>query len=318
MRILVTGGTGFLGKPLVQRLVQEHEVKVLCRNPHPIAGATVVEGDVLDPRTLGPAMEGCHAVVHGAGMVSHRMEDAERVSRVNLQGTENALAAARTTGVRFFLHISTSGTLAISRDTRLATEDSNPPTDLIYRWHYYRSKYFAEKAVFEQKGALRVASINPSLLLGPGDTQGTSVKAVQVFLEGRLPGVPPGGLSFVDVRDVAEAAALVLQKGIPGRRYLLGAANMPFTEFYQRLARISGLAAPALRMPGMVRSMLPLLPNRALELPWWMGGELERVDLEMASHYWYLDNTRAKEELGWKPRDPQETLRDTVEDLMQR
>ena len=67
----------------------------------------------------------------------------------------------------------------------------------------------------------------------------------------------------------------------------------------------------------MFRSLLPLLPERALELPWWMG-EVERVDLELASHYWYLDNSRAKEELGWRPRDPQETLRDTVEDLMRR
>lgn len=316
MRVLVTGGTGFLGKHLVRRLVEEHEVRVLCRHPSPIPGATVVQGDVLDPHSLVAAMHGCHAVVNGAGMVSHKTEDAETVSRTNLVGTENVLTAARTAGVRFFLHVSTSGTVAISREERVATEESAAPTDLIHRWPYYRSKYFAEKAVFEGKGPMRVASINPSLLLGPGDTAGTSVKAIQVFLEGRLPGVPPGGLSFVDVRDVAEAAALVLAKGVPGHRYLLGSANMRFTEFYQRLGRISGMAVPPVRMPGMVRSMLPFLPNRSYDLPWWLGGELERVDLEMASHFWYLDNTRAKEELGWAPRDPNETLRDTIADLM--
>lgn len=316
MRILVTGGTGFLGTYLVPRLAQEHELRVLARKPSPIPGVTVVQGDILEPQSLVGAMAGCHAVVHAAGVVSHRAEDAERVSVTNLRGTENVLAAAKEAGVRFFLHLSTSGTIAVSSSAKVHTEDSSPATDLIYRWPYYRSKYFAEKLVFEQAGSMRVASLNPTLLLGPGDKTGGSVRPVQLFLEGRLPGVPPGGLSFVDVRDVAEAAAAVLARGRPGQRYLLGAANMSFNEFYQRIARLSGREMPPVRMPGLVRSLLPLLPNRSLDLPWWMGGDLERTELEMSAHYWYLDATRAREELGWVPRDPNETLRDTVADLL--
>lgn len=320
MNLLVTGGTGFLGRHLLPRLATEHRVRALCRRPltpAEIPGATeVVTGDVLDPASLAAAMRGCHAVVHAAGAVSHRLEDAEETTTLNLRGTENALAAAQAAGVVFFLHISTSGTLAISERDRPATEDSPPPTDLLYRWPYYRSKYFAEKLVFEQRKHLRVASLNPSLLLGPGDTQGGSTRAVRLFLEGRLPGVPPGGLSFVDVRDVADAALLCLKKGRPGQKYLLGSANMTFHTLYQRLARIARMDPPAVRMPGLMRHLLPLMPAKTLDLPWWMGGELDRIELEMASHFWYLDNSKAREELGWVPRDPNETLRDTVADIL--
>lgn len=317
MRLLVTGGTGFLGKHLVPRLVAAgHEVRVLARQPEAIEGATVIQGDILSPETLPAAMHGCHAVIHAAGMVSHRAEDAELMTRVNLRGTEFVLEAAKNEGVRFFLHVSTSGTVAVSTTERLATEESAAPTDLIHRWPYYRSKYFAEKLVFEQAGNLRVASINPTLLLGPGDVHGSSNKSVQLFLEGRLPGIPSGGLSFVDVRDVADAIVLVLAKGKPGRRYLLGAANMSFNAFYGRLSRISGVDLPPMKMPKALRSVLPFLPTKNLDLPWWLGGELDRVELEMATHYWYLDNTRAREELGWQPRGIEETLRDAVADLL--
>lgn len=316
MRVLLTGGTGFLGNHLAKRLAQEHELRVLCRGPRNLAGGEAVTGDVMDRASLVAAMEGCHAVVHAAGGVSHKLDDAGEVGRVHLEGTENVLEAAKESKVLFFLHMSTSGTIGVSEKDKVFDESAEAPTDLIYRWPYYRAKHFAERLVLEKHGRLRVATLNPSLLLGPGDATGSSVRPVQLFLEGRLPGTPCGGLSFVDVRDVAEAAALALKKGKPGRRYLLGSANMSFATFYARLSRISGVETPSLRMPSLTRRLVPMLPARGMDLPWFMGQSLDRIDLELASHFWYINSARAREELGWSPRDPNETLRDTVADLL--
>ena len=91
--------------------------------------------------------------------------------------------------------------------------------------------------------------MNPSLLLGPGDTRLSSTDVVWKFLERRVPAMPGGGLSFVDVRDAAKAFAAALERGRPGQRYLLGGANMSFRDFFGRLSRLCGVPLPRLRCP---------------------------------------------------------------------
>ena len=311
MQVLITGASGFLGRHLLERLGQDHEVVGLCRRPG--SDDRLVAGDVLDPGSLTGPMAGCDAVVHAAGGVSHRQSDADWLFEVHVTGTENVMDAAAEAGVDTVLYVSTSGTVAVSEQDRVLDEESPDPLPVISRWPYYRVKRTAEKAALKA-GAIVV---NPTLLLGPGDRDESSTKSVRILLEGSVPAVPKGGLSFVDVRDVADGVALALERGEGGERYLLGAVNLTFTEYYERLARTAGVKPPAITLPAATRTVLGWLPDRARQAVADRFG-VDQIELQMASHYWYLDAGKARRELGWTPRDPGETLADTVEDVRAR
>jgi dihydroflavonol-4-reductase len=124
--------------------------------------------------------------------------------------------------------VSTSGTCAVSETgERAAAEDDPAPIGIIGQWPYYRAKLFAERAALERSGGdIEVLSVNPSLVLGPGDVNGSSTDDVRRIIEGSVPFVPVGGVSFVDVRDTADALVRAMERGRAGERYLLGACNL--------------------------------------------------------------------------------------------
>ncbi len=315
MKVLVTGANGFLGRHLLEVLSREHEVVGMCRREMSL-GVACVQGDVTDEPSLVAAFEGCEAVIHAAGSVSHRAEDAALMWSVHVEGTANVLSACRKAGVRRLVHVSSSGTIACSRDMDpVANEASPSPLTLIQSWPYYRCKLFSEQAVLAAED-IEVVCLNPSLLLGPGDRTGGATSSVRYFLEDRLSAIPSGRLSFVDVRDVAVAAALALEKGEPGQRYLLGATNMTFVAFYERLARITNRDRVRWNLPSFTKKVLNFFPELGAEAGLGFGKKIPRMEVLMACHNWAVDAGRAKRELSWRPRDPTQTLRDTVVDLI--
>jgi dihydroflavonol-4-reductase len=324
-RLLVTGATGFLGRHLVTALrASGHDVVALCRKDDPeiaALGATVRLGDVLDGPSVRAAAEGCEALFHCAGKVSRRPEDAEELYRVHVEGTKTTLDACRAAGVRRVVLASTSGVVAVSEDAHdVRNEKAEAPMSLLQRWPYYRSKLYAERAAFDRSGpGFEVVSVNPTLLLGPGDVNGSSNEDVVSFLERKTPFVPAGGMSFVDARDAAEAMILALDRGRAGERYLVSAINLTIEAFFARLTRLSGVAAPRVRTPRslmLARAGASLFERFGKHLP--VDASLDRISAEMAQCFWYVDTTKAKNELGWVPRDPGETLADTVVDLRER
>jgi dihydroflavonol-4-reductase len=323
-RYLVTGATGFLGSHLTALLrAAGHDVVALCRKSSPsleAAGVRVIEGDVLDSASVKAAADGCEGAFHCAGKVSWKLEDSDALYRVHVEGTKTALDACRASGVRRVVVASTSGTVAVSREPEVLTEASPTPIDIISAWPYYRTKLYAERAALDRNSeGFEVVSVNPSLLLGPGDVNGSSTSDVAKFLERKIPFVPAGGLSFVDARDAAQAMVSAMEKGRPGERYLVGAANMTLEAFFGRLSRVSRVPAPKLRIP---RS--PMLARAGAELLQWASKRIplevpvDPIPAEMAQHFWYLDASKAKRELGFTHREPIETLSDTVEDLRAR
>jgi dihydroflavonol-4-reductase len=325
-RVFLTGATGFLGRHALRAFLDHgHAVVAFVRGESDLPGEVERRrGDVLDRASVEAGLAGCDAVVHCAGRVSRKPEDAEDLYRVHVEGTKNVLDAAVARGVRRAVVASTSGTIAVGEDPdRVHTEDDDAPIGLLNRWPYYRAKLFAEKAALARNGdRLEVVVVNPTLLLGPGDVNGSSTEDVRLFLERKIPAVPPGGLSYVDVRDAADGLRLALERGLGGRRYLLGACNLTIKEFFGRLERVSGVRAPVLpmpRAPELARAGAQMLDRIASRLG--VSGLLSAIDpvsLDMAQFYWYLDATRAEEELGWTPRDPTETLAYTVKDLQAR
>ncbi len=325
-KCLVTGATGFLGHHLVKQLREsKRDVVALVRAPDPMLealGVTQKIGDVLDEASVRAAATGANVVFHCAGRVSRKPEDAEALYRLHVDGTKVTLDACRAAGVRRAVVASTSGTVAVSDDPKkISTETDETPIGLIARWPYYRSKLFAERAALERNvpGSFDVVSVNPTLLLGPGDLRGSSTEDVRLFLDGKIPAAPGGGISFVDVRDAADGMVLAAQRGRPGDRYLLGAINVTVREFFAKLERVSGVRAPWLSVPRVPE--LTKVGMRALEkLADRLGASLpvDAVSVDIASHYWYLDATHAETVLGWQARDPMETLADTVTDLRAR
>lgn len=347
--VLVTGGTGFLGEHLVRALRGAGQaVRVLCREPTPELaelGASVYQGDLISgvsraaaspppppadapewatadasEDALAAALSGVREVYHLAGMVSRDPERAQQMMQVHVDGTRRLLHAAKAAGVRRVLLASTSGTIALSREPEPIPDETWPyPVDLCGSWPYYLSKIYQEKLALDlaPKLGLELVVVNPSLLLGPGDRRGSSTTDVRKFLCGELPVVPPGGISFVDARDVAATCLVAMERGRSGARYLLGGPNWTFSEFLGRLSRSSKVEAPWLRLPARWNSPLTRAV-RALDHVYRHRGyrsPVDRISFEMAQLYWYCDSSLARRELGFSPRDPAETLDDTIRDV---
>jgi dihydroflavonol-4-reductase len=329
-KILVTGATGFLGQHVVAALLEQgREVVALVRNPQSAdarrvakIGATLARGDVLDGDSIEAAAQGCTALLHCAGKVSRQGADAIAMTRVNVEGVETTLSACRRAGVRRAVVASTSGTIGVGTDPdQIADERTPAPLEIINRWPYYRSKFYGEQLALAQNSAeLEVVVVNPALLLGPGDHQGSSTEDVRRALEQRMPLVPSGGYAFVDARDAALGMLLALDKGRPGQRYLLVSCNCPIRTFFSRVARVAGLDGPLFALPDhdVVERATRWLVRRAHAVLGEDDTLPDEISIEMAQHYWYVDSTLAENELGWRARDPMVTLADTVADLRSR
>lgn len=323
-KVLVTGGTGFLGRHLVDTLLSDgHEVVSLVygKEPENRLNLTELSGNVLDPASVERAAQGCEAILHCAGKVSRDPADAELLHRIHVEGTKVALDAARAAGIKRAVVASTSGVVAVSKKPSPIPDERSPaPMELIGSWPYYRTKLFAEMAAFERNGPdFAVTCVNPSLLLGPGDVLGSSTGDVVDFLERRIPAIPGGGMSFVDARDAARGIVLALEHGRPGERYLLAAQNLTMRAFCEKLSRISSVPMPAMQMPksplfGIIGATIAeKVAERLHTKP-----IVDKLSAEMAQYFWYADSTKARTELGWEPRDPMDTLADTIEDLRSR
>ncbi len=316
MNCLVTGGTGFLGRHLVRQLLeQEHGVRALVRSESlslERAGADMIVGDVLEPETLVEAVEGIDTVFHLAGRVQHKGEPTE-VYQLHVEGTRNMLAAAKAAGVKRFVHMSSSGTIAVSEDPAPIADETAPyAVETVRNWPYYLSKIFAEKLALEAhaRGDVPVVVLNPSLLLGPDDEGFGSSQILLRFLREEIPAIPPGGINFVDVRDVATAAIAAAERGTPGERYLLGGPNMTLEAFLCMLTKVTGTRAPTI----LASRSANKVASRVLSIVEDLGGFEgdESVAYQMAGHYWYLDPRKAQSELDFQPRPPEVTLREAV------
>ena len=322
-KILITGGTGFLGTHIVRQFLDagETNLKVMAsRVPEWMkdAGIKAVEGSVTNRDDVAKACKNVSAIFHLAGKVSRDNDDAAEMNKIHLEGTRLLCEAAREAGVQTMVLTSSSGTVAVSEDGQVVDETFPQPVDVFSRWAYYASKYYQERTAienFDGEGR-KLVILNPSLLLGPDDERLSSTKPVLDFLARKIPYSPSGGLNFVDARDAAAAFITALEKGKHQEKYLLGAANMTFEQFFGRLERLSGIAAPRLRVPKQLAMAGSSIINSVFK-NWGRSSPVMPNEVEQAEYFWYFDSSKAIEELGFAPRDPQETLNDTITYLRQ-
>jgi dihydroflavonol-4-reductase len=316
---LITGGTGFLGSHLVRQLVEEgaKDIRVMATSiPDWLVdlGVETFAGSITNADDNKRAVEGISEIYHLAGKVSREREDARELYDVQVEGTRLLCDAAKAAGVKTVVLASTSGTIAVTKDGDVVPDETYPvPLDIISRWPYYASKAYQEMAGLErfQGKGLRLVIVNPSLLLGPGDDRLSSTKLILDFMARKIGAVPNGGVSFVDARDAALTLRVAMKKGRHGERYLLGAANWTFAKFFGRLERLTKVSAPWIALPSKVAITGANLVDSIFK-QWEWASPVEPGAIEMAQYYWYLNCAKAARELNFRPRDPGETLHDTV------
>ena len=321
---LVTGATGFLGKHVVRQLLDAGQapLRVLNRGASAFDSDSRVEavrGDVTMAPDVDRAVQGCRRIFHLAGMVSRLAGDADKMRQIHVEGTRLLLKAAQKLGIERVVVASSSGTVAVGRTDKIHTEESGYKDAENAHWPYYVTKIAEEKLAleFHAETKLPVVVVNPSLLLGPGDDRGSSTGDIVDFLEGQVLSAPAGGLNFVDVRDAAAGLIAAMERGRAGERYLMGGPNWPCSQLLRELAKLSGRPAPMMPSPTWLSLLMAPILRKAMPL---IGRKFTIDDqtIEMSGMYWYCDSSKAQRELGFKTRDPLETLRDTLEDIYTR
>ena len=307
MNVFVTGATGFVtGTVTLQLLARGDRVRALVRDASrgrtlERSGVTVVAGDLSDAGALRRGMEGVDAVVHGAAMYSVGIAPSQRPAMftANVTGTERVLEAALDAGVRRVAYISTC---AIFGNTHGQIVDETYMRTGPYTSYYEETKVQAHEIALRLAArGLPVSIAQPGGVYGPGDTSGMG-GLMRDFARGRLPLVPfaDTGLNFVHVEDVARGIVLVLDRGTPGRSYVLGGEIARVVDAFAALARVTGRSLPRLRLP------YALLQIGALVRP----GLREVVTSTRGVTFWATD-ARARDQLGYVSRGLEAGLRDT-------
>ena len=255
-KVLVTGGTGFVGSHCVAALIDAgHEVRLFVRSVERIAPALepfgetvddVAVGDVTDAGSLADAVAGCDAVIHAANIFSFHPRTHNRMLQVNSDGTRNVLAAATEAGLNPVIHV--SSTLALLPSEGPLTSES--PVGMP-KPAYSRSKAAAERVArdFQNNGA-PVVIANPGSVWGPHDPHlGESSQLAMSALRGRLRVSNDGIIPMVDVRDVARCLSGLVNPKFAGKRFLLVGHNPTFHDLLERIGQLTGRRLRPIKSP---------------------------------------------------------------------
>ncbi|MGH8146172.1 MAG: hopanoid-associated sugar epimerase [Rhodanobacteraceae bacterium] len=318
-RVLVSGANGFVGSAVVRSLLRhDYAVRALVR---PSSDTTsldgldieVARGDLLDPPSLRSALADCEGLFHVAADYRLWARDPHQIRLVNVRGTRNILAAARKCGVARVVHTSSVATLGLHADGTPADEETPARyADMI--GEYKRSKYLSEKLARRRARAGQdIVIVNPSAPVGPRDRKPTPTG--QMILDaarGKMPAWVDTGLNIVHVDDAAEGHVLAYQRGVRGRRYILGGTDMSLREILQTVAEIAGHRGPWFKLPyGVALSVAHLseawakISDRAPTIT---------VDgVKLSRHKMYFSSRRAGTELGYRARPAREALADAIQ-----
>ena len=347
MLALVTGATGFLGSHVARVLAEQGaELRLLVRptsdlrNISDLNGDQVV-GDLRDAPSIEKALSGCDVVFHVAADYRLWVRDPDGMYRSNVEGTRSLLEAARKQGVRRVVYTSSVATMGstsnhASAELRSAwtlrlrsgqayegtrpqsstVADEQSPVSLADMiGHYKRSKFMAEQVAVEAaRSGVDVVIVNPTTPIGERDIKPTPTgRIVLDFLKRKFPAYVETGLNLVDATECARGHIQALDKGRSGERYILGGENLTLKQILDRLAAVTGLKSPTLKLPyvfafatGVVDEMVT---GRLL-------GREPRATIDavrMGRKMMFVSSAKAERELGWRTVPVDGALRRSVD-----
>jgi nucleoside-diphosphate-sugar epimerase len=317
LRAFVTGGSGFVGMNLLRQLAeQDWQVTALVRRQSPLEdirdlGIELVQGDITDAQSVRNAIpRGVDCVFHVAASTNRWSKNNELQTRINVDGTRNVLEAAVELGAKRMIH--TSSFVVWGFHTQLLNEDSRwlENADWI---NYVRTKREAElivkKAASEER--LDTVILNPAHILGPGDRRNWS-RMISLVHKNSLPGVPPGGGAFSDVREVARAHVQAYHHGRKGQNYILGGEHAMFLEVVKMTGELLGRKVPRHASPAWLLKAVAQLHVLAAAFT---GAEpdLTPEGAAMITQHIECDSSRAIKELGYRFVPVQQQLTDTCD-----
>jgi len=319
-RVLVTGGSGFIGQHLVSALVaRNRQVRVLDLLPpaQALPDVQYIEGSVLDPGLVDEALRDVSEVYHLAGLPGMWLPKKADFHAVNYRGTEVVITTARKRGVSRFLHCSTESILFPTPSSRPGNPQGLLPVDDM-PGQYTRSKMLAEQFAMQAASTgFPLVVGTPTMPIGPHDHNLTPPTAMLLhFLDGRLHLYLDFIVNLVDVRDVATGLILAMERGQTGHRYILGSESIPLKRILELMATISGRRKLAVPVPGRIAELaattLELISDHVTRRPPTGTGEGVRIALRATD----LTIEKARQELGYEPRTVEPTLRDTIAYLL--
>jgi len=320
VKVFITGATGFVGSHVAQQLSDSGaDLRLLVRQSSRrdnIAqlNADVVLGDLRDSASLRKGMEGCELAFHVAADYRLWTKNPEEMYDANVNGTQSLLKAAQEAGVRRVVYCSSVATMGFGNGDLVTDEDTAVSVaDMI--GHYKRSKFLAEQVVLDAaKNGVDVVMVNPSTPIGERDIKPTPTGRIVVdFLKRKFPAYADTGLNLVDVKDVARAHILAAEKGRPGIRYIVGGENLTLKQMLDKLAAITGLPSPTVKVPHAVTLLAGVVDE------FWTGhirGQEPRVTIDavrMGRKKMWVSSARAERELGYKFAPVDDCLRRAAE-----
>lgn len=309
MKAFVTGGTGFIGRHVVAKLVARgYEVVALVRGGGKAAvvealGATAVLGDITQPETMREAMTGSDVVFHLAAWYKLGAEDWRQAEIVNVSGTRHVLGLAHELGVPKIVYTST---IAVFGNTAGELVDESYYAEGPFATEYERTKWLAHYRVAApliEKGA-PIIIVMPGGVYGPGDQSFIGELMRRFYLRQPpfpfLP-APTTMMTYAHVEDVAEGHVLAAEKGRIGESYILAGTAVPLGEMVDFWARLTGKRPPTFHIPAVVlRSLMPLVKQvgQVIHLPQTFSAEA----MAASGTTYIAQADKARAELGWHGR----------------
>jgi dihydroflavonol-4-reductase len=304
--ILVTGATGLVGNNVVRHLVERGQaVRVLARataDPRPLADLRSVEiapGDLRDPAALEHAMRGVAAVVHAAAHVHIGWTGLETARAVNVEGTRNVAQAALRASAKM-VHVSSIDALGSAANGAAADEDALPQGGVLCP--YVVTKREAETIILDYvERGLAASIVNPGYMIGPYDWKPSSGRMLLSVARGWGLFAPLGVNCYCDVRDVAAGILAALERGQPGRRYILGGETLSYFQAWRIFAEVTGGTPPLFPIGPLIRYGAGRVGDVVARLT---GREpdVNSASTAMSAQKRRFTSARAQAELGYRPR----------------